>query len=142
MTMWLKTFRQGNAASPSPSPQPSLPIGTRSTFYEPLSTHSDGSPKLTKHGEPMGKPNYVVGELIAQYWSDTHEVGQVWEVTDEPEQSEKIGWGWQTEVKLVAQREPGVPVGDLKIPTNLLMRRVRLRLNDEQQEQVEHYFGV
>jgi hypothetical protein len=63
-------------------------------------------------------------------------------VTDEPEVSTQVGWGWQTDVRLAAQREPGVGVEELLIPTNLLMRRVRLRLTAEQQERVEEHFGV
>jgi hypothetical protein len=61
MAAWLKTFREGNTLSPRKSPTDLPEIGGEFTFFEPLSINSDGSPKLTRHGEPMGKPSYEVG---------------------------------------------------------------------------------
>lgn len=142
MTAWLKTFRKGNQASVRQSPDDLGPIGEQRPFYEPLSTHADGTPKLTKHGEPMGKPNYATGDLIAGYWNGSYEVGEVWTVIGEPEISEQVGWGWQTAVELVATRSPGVALEDLAIKRSSLGRRVRLRLDADQQNRLEREFGL
>jgi hypothetical protein len=141
MTTWLKTFRKGNQLSPSPSPGDG-PLGETITFYEPLSTYSDGTPKLTRHGEPMGKPNYDIGDLIASYWTGTYEVGEVFEVIGEPEQADRVGWAWQTDVKRVARREPGVSLDELDINPRSLPRRVRLRFDDEQAQRLEQAFEL
>jgi hypothetical protein len=142
MTAWLKTFRRGNQLSPRQSPDDVGPIGEQRLFFEPLSTHSDGSPKLTKHGEPMGKPNYETGDLIAEYWNGTYEVGpSVWEVIGEPEQSDRLGWGWQTLVKLVAT-DLRVPLHVLDVSSKSLARRVRLRFDDEQASRLREEFDV
>lgn len=118
------------------------PLGETMTFYEPLSTYSDGTPKLTKHGEPMGKPNYEIGDLIATYWNGTYVVGEVFEVVGEPEQADRVGWGWKTDVKRAARRDPGVPLDELDIHSKSLARRVRLRLDEDQAAQIEKAFGV
>jgi hypothetical protein len=142
MTAWLKTFRKGNLASVRQSPDDLGPVGEQRVFYEPLSTHSDGTPKLSQHGEPMGKPNYQIGELVAGYWNGTYEVGEVWEVIGEPEVSDQIGWGWQTEVELVGKRDPGMTLDELDINPKSLGRRVRLRLDDEQESRLRKGFGI
>src|SRR4051794_7354748 len=117
MTAWLKTFRRGHELSPHQSPGNVGPIGEQRVFYEPLSTHSDGSPKLTKHGDPMGKPNYEIGDVIAEYWSGSYEIGpSIWEVIGEPEISDRIGWGWQTPVELVAT-DDSVPLDAVGVKT-------------------------
>ena len=141
MTAWLKTFRLGNPQSPINAPG-NGPLGEPMTFYEPLSTYSDGTPKLTKYGEPMGKPNYELGELVATYWNGTYEIGEVFVVIGEPEQADRVGWGWQTEVKRLARREPGVPLDAFGITPKVLGRRVRLRLDDDQEAQLKREFGV
>jgi hypothetical protein len=142
MTAWLKTFRKGNRLSPHQSPDDVGTIGEERTFYEPLSTHADGTPKLTKHGEPMGKPNYEIGDLIATYWNGTYEVRDVWEVTSEPERADRFGWGWQTEVTLVAKHDLGVALDELDISPRSLARRVRLRFDDDQASRLVRVFGI
>lgn len=143
MTTWLKTFRRGNTASPRPTPDDLGEVGQdERVFYEPLSTHSDGTPKMTKHGEPLGKPNYEIGDLIAGYWGGTYEVGEVWEVIGEPEQSDRVGWGWQTAVRLVAKRDPGMTLDELDVNTKSLARRIRLRFDSDQAERLRDGFGL
>jgi hypothetical protein len=88
---WLKTFRKGNRLSPHQSPDDLGALGDEREFLESLSTYPDGSPKLTKHGEPLGRPNYEIGSLIVTYWNGTYEVRDVWEVVDEPERSDATG---------------------------------------------------
>lgn len=141
MTAWLKTFRRGNPQSPINQPG-SGPVGEPFTFYEPLSTYSDGTPKFTKHGEPMGKPNYEVGDLIASYWNGTYEVGEVFEVIGSPEPADHVGWAWRTDVKRVARRDPGVPLDELDVHAQSLARRVRLRFDDDQTLRLEQAFGL
>lgn len=142
MAIWLKTFRQGHALSPRQSPSELPAIGGEWVFYEPLSVNSDGSPKLTRHGEPMGRPSFEVGDLIGGYWNGSYEVGEVWEVTGEPEPSELADWSWQTPVKLVDARSPGIPLTDLAIRPQTLGRRARLRLRPEQEALFETEFGL
>ncbi len=144
MAAWLKTFREGNEHSPHPTPTAlDGQIGKKTTeFYEPLSTHIDGTPKLTKHGEPLGKPNYATGELVATYWNASHVVGSVWEVIGEPERADKLGWGWKTPVLLVAKREPGVPLTNVGVDTSSLRRRIRLRFDATQEAALRQEFGL
>jgi hypothetical protein len=142
MTAWLKTFRRGNELSPRESPDEVGSVGEQRLFYEPLSTYSDGSPKLTKHGEPMGRPNYQTGDLIAEYWNGTYEVGpSLWEVVGEPEQAQRVGWGWQTRVRLVA-KDLSILLDDLDIAPRSLARRVRLRLDSHQESLLEAFAGI
>ena len=143
MTAWLKSFRKGNESSPRPSDNGEK-VGDTKAFFEPLSTHSDGTPKMTKYGEPMGKPNYATGDLITSFWGGTGEVSDVWEVIGEPEQSTVNGWGWQTNVRLVAKppEGEGVPLEVIDVSTSSLMRRIRLRLDDDQAQRLRQAFGV
>jgi hypothetical protein len=143
MAAWLKTFREGNEHSPHPSPTAlDGQIGKETEFYEPLSTHTDGTPKLTKHAEPLGKPNYAIGELVGTYWNGSHVIGSVWEVTGEPERAEKLGWGWKTPVRLVAKSEPGVPLSNVSVDTSSLRRRIRLRFDAAQEASLRAEFGL
>jgi hypothetical protein len=142
MAAWLKTFREGNVLSPRKSPTDLPEIGGRFIFFEPLSFNSDGSPKLTRHGEPMGKPSYEVGDLIGGYWNGSYEISEVWEVIGEPDASELDGWAWETSVELRALRKPGVPLGDLTIRPKTLARRVRLRLRPDQEALLESAFEL
>jgi len=141
MAAWLKTFRKGNPLSPRKSPDQRPPIGGSWTFYEPLSVKPDGSAKLTRQGEPMGRPSYEVGDLIVGYWSGSYEVGEVWEVTGEPERSELDDWSWQTPVALLDDQTT-VSLSDLAIRPETVARRVRLRLRPHQEERLERAFGV
>lgn len=142
MGAWLKTFREGNPRSPRKSPVNRPAKGEPWIFYEPMSLNTDGSPKLTRHGEPMGRPGYQVGDLIAGYWNGSYEVGELWDVTGEPERSDLAGWAWQTPVKLLAERDPGASLADLGIRPQTLARRVRLRLRPEQEALLEGAFDL
>src|SRR4051794_40400810 len=143
MTAWLKSFRKGNVSSPRPSDDGEQ-LGDTKVFYEPLSTHSDGTPKLTRYGEPMGKPNYETGDLITSFWGGSSQVSDVWEVIGEPELSSVNGWGWQTNVRLVAKAPvgEGVPLEAIDVSTSSLMRRIRLRLDDDQEQRLRQEFGL
>ena len=90
----------------------------------------------------MGKPNYETGDLIAVYWNGTYEVGEVWEATGEPEVSELVGWGWQTNVKRVAKRDPGMTLDELEVDPKLLGRRVQAGFDQHKQMLLEQGFGI
>jgi hypothetical protein len=141
MAAWLKTFRAGDEMSPRTSPSDRPAIGGSWMFYEPLSLNEDGSPKRSKRGEPFGRPGWEVGDWIAGYWSGSYEVGEVWEVLDAPQPSERADWSWQTRVALLADG-PSVPIADLSISPRSLARRVRLRLTAEQTALLERGFQL
>jgi|GEM_PF-5089906 len=141
MAAWLKTFREGNPLSPINDPADLPPVDTESVFLEPLSVNSDGTPKLTKHGQPLGKPSWEPGHLIGAYWSGSYSVDAVWVVTDTPEESQRVDWAWETPVRLVA-RDTTVTIKRLGVRPQSLMRRVRLRLRPEQETLLRRIFGV
>jgi hypothetical protein len=143
MTVWLKTFRRGNTSSVRSSDDGER-VGDTMKFFEPLSTHSDNTPKLTRFGEPMGKPNYETGDLITSYWGGSYEVTDVWEVIGEPEPATRVGWGWQTNVRLLKKLPTGegVPLEALDVSTKSLQRRVRLRFDDDQAQRLRKAFAL
>jgi len=141
MPAWLKTFRVGNPLSPINDPADLPAVGTTTSFLEPLSVNDDGSPKLTKRGQPLGRPSWKVGHLIGAYWSGSYVVSAVWVVLGDPQESELDGWAWETEVGLVAANH-SVPIEQLGIRAQLLGRRVRLRLGDDQEEILRAEFEV
>jgi hypothetical protein len=136
VSAWLKTFRSGNPLSPRKYPDDRPGIGGVSTFYEPLRRRPDGSPKLTRQGEPEGRPGWRPGELIAGYWNGTYRVGEVWEVVSDPVLCELDNWGWQTTVRLLQVREPGASLDELGIRTMSLARATRLRLGPDQERRL------
>lgn len=143
VSAWLKTFRDGNPLSPRQSPDDHAGIDDDEYFFlEPLSIGLDGSPKLTRHGEPMGRPSYEVGDLIGAYWSGSYEVRELWEVVDEPERTEESDWAWQTRVLRRDRGEHCVSLDELGIRPQTLARRVRLRLHDDQQIRLEEAFDL
>jgi hypothetical protein len=87
-------------------------------------------------------PSYQIGDVIGGYWNGSYEVGEVWEAAGEPQPSELDGWAWQTPVKLLAMRKPGVSLTDLAIRPQTLARRVRLRLRADQEALLEAGFGL
>jgi hypothetical protein len=141
MAAWLKTFREGNPLSPINDPDDLPAIGGEQVFLEPLSVNSDGSPKLTKHGEPLGKPSWEPGHLIGAYWGGSYVVNAVWVVTDTPNESQLDGWAWETPVRLVA-KDTSVTIKQLGVRSQSLMRRVRLKLRPEQEKVLRGAFQV
>jgi len=141
MAAWLKTFREGNALSPINDPEDLPAIGEERVFLEPLSVNADGTPKLTKHGEPLGKPSWEPGHLIGAYWGGSYSVNAVWEVVDTPDESKLAGWAWETPVRLLA-KDTSVTIKELGVRPQSLMRRVRLRLRDAQEQTLRSAFGI
>jgi hypothetical protein len=142
MAAWMKTFREGNPVSPRKFPDDRPAIGGQSTFFEPLSRNADGSPKLTRGGEPVGKPGWKTGDLIGGYWNGSYEVGEVWEVTAEPGLCHVENWGWQTPVQLRAVRRPGASLDELAIRPMSLARQLRLRLRPDQERLLKVALGL
>ncbi len=141
MAAWLKTFREGNPLSPINDPADLPPIGDERVFLEPLSVNSDGIPKLTKQGEPLGKPSWEPGDLVGAYWGGSYVVTAVWVVIDTPYESQLDDWAWETPVRLVAKDKP-VSIKQLGVRSQSLMRRVRLRLRPEQEKVLRSEFQV
>jgi hypothetical protein len=141
MAAWLKTFREGNPLSPINDPDELPAIDGEQLFLEPLSLNSDGTPKLTKHGEPLGKPSWEPGHLIGAYWGGTYSVNAVWIVIDTPHESQLDHWAWETPVRLLA-KDQSVTIKQLGIRPQSLMRRVRLRLRPEQERILRGAFQI
>jgi hypothetical protein len=133
MAAWLKTFREGNPLSHINDPADLPAIDGEDVFLEPLSFNPDGTPRLTKHGEPLGKPSWEPGHLIGAYWGGTYSVNAVWVVMDTPEESQLDDWAWETPVRLIA-KDKSVTIKQLGVRPQSLMRRVRLRLRPEQEK--------
>jgi hypothetical protein len=141
LAAWLKTFREGNPLSPINDPADLPAVGEASRFLEPLSLNSHGKPKVTKHGEPLGKPSWEPGHLIGAYWGGSYAVNAVWEVVDTPEESQLDDWAWETPVRLLAKGKL-VTIKQLGVRSQSLMRRVRLRLRPEQENILRRAFGI
>jgi hypothetical protein len=74
--------------------------------------NTDGTPKLTRRNELMGKPGYRISDLIGPYWGGSYQVDEVWEVTGEPEESDLEGFSWKD-----AREAPSSPDKACRSPT-------------------------
>jgi hypothetical protein len=94
MTAWLKTFREGNTASPRHDSADVPPLGTNMTFLDPPSATVAGVPKVRADGLPYGEPGYAPGDLLGLYWGGSGQVTEVWEViASQPPLPQKGGHG-------------------------------------------------
>lgn len=141
MTAWLKTFKEGNTTSPRPTPGDIPPVGTEINFLEPANTTPAGEVKLRLDGLPNGEPGYQIGDLIAVYWAGSRQVTEVWEVIAPPGPTSATDWAWETLVKLRAH-DAAVPIADIGVESRSLARRIRLRLNAEQETLVRNAFNL
>jgi hypothetical protein len=131
--VWMKTLREENFFGP-------IDAGDDYVLEEPAWRDADGIPQFTVDGAPKGCPSWAPGDLVVLYVGGRDRTVGLLEIVGLPFESGKDDWPWNTDTTAVSGEGP--TLDDLGVAHEMVNRRVRWRLTEEQADRALEAFGV
>jgi hypothetical protein len=129
----MKTLREENFFGP-------FRPGESYYLEEPAWRDDNGEPQFTVEGAPKGRPTWDVGDLVVLFVGGLEHTAGMLEVASAPYESGKADWPWMTDAQIVGVDGPTLDA--LGVPHDMVKRRVRWRLAEDQALRARRAFGV
>lgn len=129
----MKTLREHNFFGP-------VQAGDSYWLQEPVWIGSNGERRITKAGLPAGRPSWLPGHYVVLYVGGRQQTAALVKVVKHPAPSGPDDWPWCTRAKVIGVDGPSL--GDLGVTLEMVMRRVRWRLEADQAQRALSGFGA